>query len=188
MQYLKWIDNNEYDGSQIEPSWAFEIFKIKDSTIVSWIGPMNIHSDNLIDYEDVGLEIKGDLMLNFIVEHFDVQPADLKLAYHRQRILVMITRDKLLDYGITTTQDGDDIFIDDKKLSVSIATASISSMKMHFALNITTNGTPSDVKTSALEDHKMTLDQVHDLADNIANTYIETIETIDKDITKTKVF
>ncbi len=188
MQYLKWIDNNKYDGSQINPSWAFETFKVKDSTIVSWVGPMDVHPDNLIDYEDVGLAIKGDLMLNFIVEHFDVQPADLKLAYHRQRLLVMITRDKLLDYGIKTTQDGDDIFIDDKKLSVSIATASISSMKMHFALNITTDGTPCDVETSALLDNGMNMDQVHQLADNIANTYIETIETIDKDITKTRVF
>ena len=188
MQYLKWKDGNEYDGSQINPWWAFQEFKVKDSTIVSWIGPMNILGDNLIDYEDVGLDIKGDNMLNFIVEHFDEQPGNLKLAYHRQRILVMITRDKLLNYGIKTTQDGDDIFIDNKKLSVSIATASISSMKMHFALNITTEGTPVDVETSALEDNGMTIDDIHKLQDEISEAYIEMIETIDKDITKTKVF
>ncbi|MBE6485940.1 MAG: DUF366 family protein [Methanosphaera stadtmanae] len=188
MQYLKWKDGNEYDGSQINPSWAFQEFKVKDSTIVSWIGPMNILGDNLIDYEDVGLDIKGDNMLNFIVEHFDEQPGNLKLAYHRQRILVMITRDKLLDYGIKTTQDGDDIFINNKKLSVSIATASISSMKMHFALNITTKGTPDDVETSALEDNDMSLEDIHKLQDEISEAYIEMIETIDKDITKTKVF
>ena len=100
----------------------------------------------------------------------------------------MITRDKLLNYGIKTTQDGDDIFIDNKKLSVSIATASISSMKMHFALNITTEGTPVDVETSALEDNGMTIDDIHKLQDEISEAYIEMIETIDKDITKTKVF
>ncbi len=188
MQYLKWKDGNEYDGSQINPSWAFRQFNVKDSTIVSWIGPMNILSNNLIDYEDVGLDIKGDKMLHFIVEHFDEQPGNLKLAYHRQRILVMITRDKLLDYGIRTTQDGDDIFIDNRKLSVSIATASISSMKTHFALNITTMGTPEDVETSALEDNGMSIDDIHKLQDEIAEEYIEMIETIDKDITKTKVF
>lgn len=188
MQYLKWKDGNEYDGSQINPSWAFQEFGVKDSTIVSWVGPMNILGDNLIDYEDVGVDIKGNLMLNFIVEHFDEQPGNLKLAYHRQRMLVMITRDKLLDYGIRTTQDGDDIFIDNKKLSVSIATASISTMKMHFALNITTEGTPVDVETSALEDNNMSMEQIHELQDSIANTYMEHIETIDKDITKTRVF
>jgi len=188
MQYLKWEDGKEYDGSQINPSWAFQQFKVKDSTIVSWIGPMNIMGKNLIDYEDVGLDIKGNQMLNFIVEHFDEQPANLRLAYHRQRILVMITRDKLLNYGINTSQDGDDIFINGKKLSVSIATASISSMKIHFALNITVEGTPDDVETSALEDNNMTIEQVHQLQDEIAQSYKEMIETIEKDITKTKVF
>lgn len=188
MQYLKWKDGNEYNGSQINPSWAFQEFKIKDSTIVSWIGPMNILGDNLIDYEDVGLDIKGDLMLHFIVEHFDQQPGNLKLAYHRQRMLVMITRDKLLDYNVKTTQDGDDIFVDDGKLSVSIATASISSMKIHFALNITRKGTPVDVNTAALEDNPLTMEDIKKLQDSIAETYIEMIETIEKDIIKTKVF
>ena len=187
MQYLNWEDGKEYDGSQINPSWAFQEFKIKDSTIVSWKGPMNIMGENLIDYEDVGLDIKGNQMLHFIVEHFDEQPGNVKLAYHRQRILVMITRDELLNFGIKTTQDGDDIFIDNKKLSVSIATASISSMKIHFALNITVAGTPDDVETSSLEDN-MDISNINQLQDNIANKYIEMIETIDKDITKTKVF
>lgn len=187
MQYLKWEDGKEYDGSQIMPSWAFQEFRIKDSTIVSWIGPMNIRGDNLVDYEDVGVSIKGDKMLNFIVEHFDEQPSSLKLAYYRQRLLVMITRDKLLNYGIKTTQDGDDIFIEDGKLSVSIATASISSMKIHFALNITTKGTPIDVQTSSLEDN-MDINNIKELQDEIANSYIAFMDDIERDITKTKVF
>lgn len=188
MEFLLWDDGNEYDGSQINPSWAFCEFGVKDSSVVSWIGSMNILGDNLIDFEDVGVDIKGNLMLHFIVEHFDEQPASLKMAYHRQRMLVMITRDILNTYKVTTTQDGDDIFIDDGKLSVSIATASISSMKIHFALNITQKGTPSDVKTSALEDVNLSMDDIKEIQNKIANTYIETIETIMKDITKTKVF
>ena len=187
MQYLQWEDGKEYDGSQIMPSWAFQEFQIKDSTIVSWIGPMNIRGDNLVDYEDVGVSIKGDKMLNFIVEHFDEQPSSLKLAYYRQRLLVMITRDKLLNYGIKTSQDGDDIFIEEGKLSVSIATASISSMKIHFALNITTNGTPDDVKTASLEDN-MQYDRITQLKDEIATEYIKMVDDIEKDITKTRVF
>jgi len=187
MQYLKWNDGNKYDGSQINPSWAFREFAVKDSTIVSWVGPMDIQSDNLIDYEDVGLDIKGNKMLHFIVEHFDEQPGNLRLIYHRQRLLVMITRDILKDYSVDTTQDGDDIFIDNKKLSVSIASASISSMKIHFALNVTTQGTPDDVETSALEDN-MDMNELSALQDKIANGYIHFMDDIEKDITKTKVF
>ena len=187
MQYLKWKDGNEYDGSQINPSWAFQEFGVKDSTVVSWTGPMNILGDNLIDFEDVGLDIKGNQMLHFIVEHFDQQPGDLRLIYHRQRILVMITRDILYKYGVITTQDGDDIFVDGGKLSVSIATASISSMKIHFALNITTKGTPSDVKTASLECN-MDVSNIKQLQDEIAQTYMNFMDDIEKDITKTKVF
>ena len=36
------------------------------------------------------------------------------------------------------------------KLSVSIATCSVSSMKVHFALNLTENGTPDDVATASI--------------------------------------
>ncbi len=63
---------------------------------------MEIEKDHLVDFEDVGLEIKGDKMLHFIIEHFDVQPADIKLCYHRQRIFVMIIKDMLNNLGIKT--------------------------------------------------------------------------------------
>ena len=35
----------EYDGSQINPSWAFQEFGIYGSSIVTWIGPVNITPD-----------------------------------------------------------------------------------------------------------------------------------------------
>ena len=181
MQYLKWIDGNEYDGSQINPSWAFQEFKVKDSTIVSWVGPMNILGDNLIDYEDVGLDIKGNLMLNFIVEHFDEQPGNLKLAYHRQRILVMITRDKLLDYGIKTTQDGDDIFINGKKASVSIAAKTLTSVLIHFAINIISEG--AIIEVSSLGDDT-TISNYEEFAKKLMISYINEIEDIKLATTK----
>ena len=64
----------EYDGSQINPSWAFQEFGIYGSSIVTWIGPVNITPDNLKDFADVGLEIKSNYMVNFICEFFDQQP------------------------------------------------------------------------------------------------------------------
>ena len=68
-----------------------------------------------------------------------------------------------------------------------IASASISSMKIHFALNVTTQGTPDDVETSALEDN-MDMNELSALQDKIANEYIHFMDDIEKDITKTKVF
>ena len=124
----KHIDENfEYDGSQIEQSWAFKSFGIKGSTIITWIGSMNISSENLKDFEDIGLEIKSDNMVHFIIEHFDQQPANLRLAYMRQRLFVMILKEELAKNGIESIRYGDDIYIDStglKKLTVSIATVS----------------------------------------------------------------
>jgi len=197
MKHLKLEENTSYDGSQIEPMWAFKTFGIKDSSIVSWSGPMEIIQDHLVDFEDVGLEIKGDKMLHFIIEHFDVQPADLNLCYHRQRIFVMIIKDLLLNLGIKTIRQGDDIYYTNDtsmekkgKLSVSIATCSVSSMKIHFALNLTDKGTPEDVETSALleSDLNIKMEDIHNFTDEACLKYIEEISSIKKDICKTRVF
>ena len=55
----------EYDGSQINPSWAFQEFGIYGSSIITWIGPVNITPDNLKDFADVGLEIKYAVIAAF---------------------------------------------------------------------------------------------------------------------------
>ena len=194
MKHLKLDNGISYDGSQIQPMWAFKQFGIKDSSIVSWIGPMEIRSDELIDYEDVGIEIKGGEMINFIIEHFDVQPADMRLCYHRQRLFVTIVKDILDNHGIKTRRDGDDLYVrkgdKDGKLSVSIATCSVSSMKIHFALNLTERGTPNDVETAGLLESGSAIkrEDIPDVADEVCSNYIKEISSIESDITKTRVF
>ncbi len=193
MEHLKLQDGILYDGSQIEPFWAFRQFQIKDSSIVSWVGPMEIKSENLIDYEDVGLEIKGDEILHFIIEHFDCQPADIRLCYHRQRLFVMIIQDILAEIGIKTRRSGDDLYSKDGnqgKLTVSIATCSASSMKIHFAINLVSEGTPDDVEVAGILEclEGLKNENIPDLADEACRNYIMEISSIEKDITKTRVF
>lgn len=181
----------EYDGSQINPSWAFNEFGIYGSSIVTWIGPVNITPDNLKDFADVGLEIKSNYMVNFICEFFDQQPTNMRIAYLRQRLLVMIFREILTERGVETTREGDDIFVDGRKLSISIASISLSSAKIHFALNLEDKGTPSDVDTIGLydiEDGKIfNEDNLKDLIFEVVKRFIDELETIEKDISKTKV-
>ena len=183
----------EYDGSQINPSWAFQEFGIYGSSIVTWIGPVNITPDNLKDFADVGLEIKSNYMVNFICEFFDQQPTNMRVAYLRQRLLVMIFREILTEYGISTKREGDDIFVENKKLSISIASVSLSSAKIHFALNLEDKGTPDDVETIGLFDIKVNGERVFN-NDNLLNLinetvsrFIDELETIENDISKTKV-
>ena len=197
MKYIRLEEESLYDGSQIKPMWAFKQFRIKDSSFISWIGPMDIKTDNLIDYEDVGLEIKGDKLLHFVIEHFDSQPADIRLCYHRQRLFVMIIKDLLNEMVIKTQRKGDDIYFKDEqdekqkkfsKLSVSIATCSISSMKIHFALNLISKGTPNDVDVAGvLECSSFNKEDFLNFADKVCRNYINEILSIERDITKTKV-
>ena len=183
----------EYDGSQINPSWAFQEFGIYGSSIITWIGPVNITPDNLKDFADVGLEIKSSNMVNFICEFFDQQPTNMRIAYLRQRLLVMIFKEILTEFGVKTTREGDDIFVDGRKLSISIASVSLSSAKIHFALNLEDKGTPGDVDTIGLYDIKVNDKQVFteknllDLVKDTVNRFINELETIENDISKTKV-
>ncbi|WP_305515026.1 MULTISPECIES: DUF366 family protein [unclassified Methanobrevibacter] len=183
----------EYDGSQIDPSWAFQEFGIYGSSIITWIGPVNIAPDNLKDFADVGLEIKSNYMVNFICEFFDQQPTNMRVAYLRQRLLVLIFREILTEYGVPTKREGDDIFVDNRKLSISIASVSLSSAKIHFALNLEDKGTPDDVDTIGLYDIKVngkqifTKENVKELIDTTVNRFIDELETIENDISKTKV-
>lgn len=205
----------EYDGSQIEASWAFKSFGIKGSSIITWIGSMNITPDNLKDFEDVGLEIKSDKIINIIVEHFDEQPANLRIAYMRQRLLVVILKDMLSKMGIESIRKGDDIYIVSKdkskskskssdrlsntvykKLTVSIATISQSSMKIHLGINITCEGTPEDVETIGIlelfEDinlNNSNLNNINliDFINNIVKNYIDELNDIELDISKTNL-
>lgn len=183
----------EYDGSQINPSWAFQEFGIYGSSIITWIGPVNITPDNLKDFADVGLEIKSNYMANFICEFFDQQPPNMRIAYLRQRLLVMIFREILAEYGVQTRREGDDIFVDGRKLSISIASVSLSSAKIHFALNLEDKGTPDDVETIGLYDIRVngqqvfTEDNLLDLINKTVTKFIDELETIENDISKTKV-
>ena len=183
----------EYDGSQINPSWAFQEFGIYGSSIITWIGPVNIAPDNLKDFADVGLEIKSSYMVNFICEFFDQQPTNMRVSYLRQRLLVMIFREILTEYGISTKREGDDIFVENRKLSISIASVSLSSAKIHFALNLEDKGTPDDVETIGLFDIKVNgeyvfnNDNLLNLINETVSRFIDELETIENDISKTKV-
>ena len=181
----------EYDGSQINPSWAFQKYDIYGSSIITWVGPVNITPDNLKDFEDVGLEIKSDKMVNFICEFFDQQPPNMRIAYLRQRLLVMIFREILAEKGIKSKRNGDDIYVKKRKLTISIASVSLSSAKIHFAFNLRDIGTPDDVDTIGLFDIKnykgeeiFSEKYLSFFIDEVVDRYINELKDIENDISK----
>ena len=147
-----------YDGSQLRPLYAYLEHKILGNSIISWVGPCDISFDNMKDGEDLLDEspIRGSLMLHFIVEIFQ---KDLFTGVLCQRLFASIVQQYLQSKASKVLKsdlllrDGDDIFWGDKKLSISIASCSAVSTQIHFAMNISTKGTP--VKTTSLEELKL---------------------------------
>ena len=127
--------------------------------------------------------IKGEDLIHIIVERFD-SPGSMRLAYYMQRLLIVCIRDVLMDHEIRTKRKGDDLFVRDGKLTVSIASAGVSSEKIHCGINITTKGTPDDIKTAALLD--IGINDWKAIAKEIAETFLQETEDIEGDIVKTK--
>jgi hypothetical protein len=130
-----------YDGSQIHSHWAYRNFNLIGDSIVAFIGPCDVKREEMVDLEDLvkGEIIKAKEMLHFICEHFGVEMREIILL---QRILVLCVKDILESYGWKTERKGDDLFLEDRKISVSIATKTPLSGKIHLGINIDPEGAP----------------------------------------------
>lgn len=148
----------KYDGAQLVSLRNYLKHGLLGDSIVAWIGACDVALDHMVDGEDLvaGAEIRGGSMLHFIVEKFD---SSLLAAVGLQRLLASIVRDELAVSGEASVakglfREGDDIYSSDRrKLSISIATQSPVSSLIHFAVNVSNEGTP--VKTLSLGDLKV---------------------------------
>ena len=77
--------------------------------------------------------------------------------------------------GFKITRNGDDLFFEDKKLTVSIATKSATSVLIHTGVNIISDGAP--VKASGLSS-ELGITDIKELAQEIMTNYAEEIDDI----------
>lgn len=136
------IDKNiKYEGRQLSPHWIYKNFRLQGDSIVSFIGECDVKLTEMVDIEDVinNEPIYSKNMLSFISEQFNINLVEGVL---RQRLLMTTIKEVLESRGILVIRDGDDLFVNGKKLSVSIATKSATSVLIHTGLNITSDGTP----------------------------------------------
>ena len=131
----------KYTGRELSPHWIYKNFHILGDAIVAFVGEVEVNLSEMVDIEDViNVEaIYSKKMLNFIIECFDFKLEQMVWA---QRLFVSIIKETLESYGFCVKRDGDDLFYDNRKLSVSIATKSITSCLIHTALNIIKEGAP----------------------------------------------
>ncbi|HUU78706.1 MAG TPA: DUF366 family protein [candidate division Zixibacteria bacterium] len=182
-----------YDGKQIHPLWALQKFGIQGNSVVVFRGSMLIKQNEMIDVKDILREkdlaeilISGDDCIHFIIEMFDDQPANLKVAYHRLHLLAFIVKDLIeKEFSIILSKKGTDLYYEGSKINVAIATSSNSSSKIHFGINIISTGVPEYVKAIGLTEIKKDID-LEKFALAIARTFVDEITAIEEDVAKSR--
>ena len=171
-----------YIGSQLAPHWIYKNFKLQGDAIVAFIGECEVALTEMVDIEDVinNEPIYSKSMLSFITEQFNV---NLVEGVFRQRLLICIIKELLEERGIFVVRNGDDLMIDGRKLSVSIATKSTTSILIHTGLNILSEGAP--VKASGLTSELGIVD-IKEFALEVMKRYAEELEDINLASTKVR--
>lgn len=172
----------KYIGSQLAPHWIYKNFNLMGDAIVAFTGECEVNLTEMVDLEDVvnNEPIYSKYMLSFITEQYGI---NLTEGVFRQRLLICIIKELLEEYGIKVIRQGDDLMIDGKKLSVSIATKSITSILIHTGLNIISEGAP--VKASGLTS-ELGIKDIQDFAEKVMKRYAEEIDDIELAATKVR--
>lgn len=164
----------KYEGWQLQPHWIYKNFKVQGDAIVGFVGECEVKLTEMVDIEDVinNEPIYSKKMLSFITEQFNV---DLIEGVFRQRLLICKIKEALEKRGFKVRRDGDDLFVNDKKLTVSIATKSMTSILIHTGINIDSSGAP--VNASGLESD-LGMTDIEDFAKEVMNEYSAEIDDI----------
>ena len=174
----------KYEGWQLSPHWIYKNFKIQGDAAVAFIGECEVKLTEMVDIEDVtnNEPIYSKSMLSFISEQFNV---GLVEGVFRQRLLICIIKEALEKRGFVIARNGDDLFYEGMKLTVSIATKSINSILIHTGINIDSEGAP--VKASGLTS-ELGITDIKELANEILEKYSQEISDIIMASTKSEVY
>jgi hypothetical protein len=135
-----------YTGPELRPHFILSTFGVRGSAIVAFKGPCKVETAELVDWED-RIEkdrIESACMLHFLGEFFGLS---LREGVFFQRLFVASLYENLFNSlpqlsKAEFRRQGDDLFFKERKLSVSIVTASPVSVVMHTGLNIDPSGAP----------------------------------------------
>lgn len=164
----------KYEGWQLSPHWIYKNFNVQGDATVAFIGECDVKLSEMVDIEDVinNEPIYSKSMLNFISEQFNV---GLVEGVFRQRLLICIIKEALERRGFKIRRNGDDLFVNDKKLTVSIATKSLTSILIHTGINIISDGAP--VKASGLTTD-LHITDIKEFAGEVLSKYSEELDDI----------
>lgn len=183
MMKTKFIQEEiKYIGSQLAPHWIYKNFRIQGDAIVAFKGECEVKLSEMVDIEDVinNEPIYSKYMLSFISEQFNIGLVEGVL---RQRLLICIIKEILEEKGFLVKRKGDDLFFENKKLSVSIATKSVTSILIHTGLNILSENAP--INASGLSS-ELGINDIDSFALEVMKRYSEELDDIKMASTKVR--
>lgn len=131
-----------YDGRQLGTAFVDCHAPGGGDALLLFEGPADVPVEHMVDLEDAdaGDIIWSPWMAHVILEH---RGLDLHAGVLAQRLLVRIMGDWIgRRVGCFPEVSGDDLYVDERKLSVSIATTSPRGVLVHTAINVRTEGAP----------------------------------------------
>jgi len=141
LNFIVLPDAIAYTGKELRSGWVRERTGLDGDAAAAFVGPCRVDTEDLVDMEDAeaGAHIEAALMAHIIVEH---PGCPLSEAVLRQRLLVCILCDMLGPRIPDLRRDGDDVYIGERKLTVSIAAPSPVSSLIHLGINVDPGGAP----------------------------------------------
>lgn len=142
IQFVVSSKDREYTGVELRPHFLLQELELKGSGIGIFTGRCFVKTEHLVDWEDRLAEdrIEAKRMIHFIGEFFGMS---LNEGVLTQRFLMGLIGEILNhDFGKKVTRKGDDLYSQQRKLSVSIVTASPVSILLHTGINVDPDGAP----------------------------------------------
>jgi len=141
MRYRVLEERIPYTGAELRSGWVARVTGLDGDAAAGFIGPCSVATEEMVDLDDAraGANIEAALMAHVVIEH---RACDLRAAVLRQRLLVCILAEILTARGHTPRRDGDDLYIDERKLTVSVAAPGPACSLIHLGVNIDPSGAP----------------------------------------------
>ncbi|MFB3882898.1 MAG: DUF366 family protein [Armatimonadota bacterium] len=112
-----------YTGAQLRSGWIAEVAGLSGDAAIAFLGPCDVAPEHMVDTVDLqaGARIYSPRMLHIIVEHPGL---DLIHVTVRQRLLIATAGETINTHlgEPLLRREGDDLYLRDRKLSVSVAT------------------------------------------------------------------
>lgn len=160
-----------YTGTELRSGWVKQATGLDGDAAAGFIGPCHVATGDLVDLDDarVGATIDAAEMAHVIIEHAD---CDLRAGVLRQRLLVCILGEILVGHGLRLEREGDDVFVDRRKLTVSIAAPGPAGVLIHLGINVDPTGAP--VRAVGLAELGI---EPRTLLDELLGRYAEELQT-----------